>query len=124
VWRCRTPSRLGAVADSLLAESDRDATPILVATHSDIFVLRIRQRVRERTLARSQVEFVWVGADGSEELTIPIDQSGDPTEMWPEACSGLGVKFEGAKVPAGTLDHGDAILRHDLGGETWIEAGQ
>lgn len=74
------PSRHGDLADEAIADSVR--MPVVITTHSDVFVLRVRRRVAEGALVPAAVLLVWVEPDGSER-PIPLNDRGTP-EWWPK----------------------------------------
>ena len=58
------PCFLGDEADKAIAASR--TRPVFVCTHSDPFVLRVRRRIAEGSLAHTDVALVWVEPDGTE----------------------------------------------------------
>ena len=76
------PSAVPDVADRLLGLTATYGRPLVVCTHSDVFVLRLRRRIAEGALKPSDVALVWVEQDGTEK-PIPLNDRGTP-EWWPE----------------------------------------
>ncbi len=74
------PSAHGALADLILTCSR--SCPVVVETHSENFVLRLRRRIAERSVAPADVALYYVEADHSLS-TIEIDATGG-TSRWPK----------------------------------------
>src|SRR5690606_24546894 len=80
------PGAHGDVADLLLSRDGRPRRPILVETHSEMILLRVRRWVAEQRMSASDVGIYWVESDrdrGSSLRRIEITDDGQVRE-WPE----------------------------------------
>ncbi|MEM9463144.1 MAG: DUF3696 domain-containing protein [Myxococcota bacterium] len=80
------PQAHGDVADFLLESSGRAERPIVVETHSELILLRVRRAVAEQRIDADDVGIYWVEPDpehGSSLRRIPLTPEGD-VEEWPE----------------------------------------
>lgn len=73
------PSLHGAVADLLASISDR--TQIIVETHSENFILRLRRRIAARELPTEAVRLAYV-SDERQLVNIEVDEHG-AVSTWP-----------------------------------------
>lgn len=79
------PGAHGDLADLYIEAVSRSSTRFLIETHSENFVLRIRRRVAEGTLATKDVAIYWVddNADAKPRVRpIGIDDKGN-VDFWP-----------------------------------------
>ena len=74
------PSLHGDLADLAIADSADGR--LVVCTHSDAFVMRVRRRIAEGSLAAADAEVVYVKGDGSTER-IAFNDRGTPL-WWPK----------------------------------------
>ncbi len=76
-----------AIADLIVARRPGHVRPIIVETHSEVLMLRIRRKVAEGTLNPDDMAIYWVGLDdeaGSVSVQkVEINKSGDVSN-WPE----------------------------------------
>jgi len=79
------PRAHAAVADLILANLPGPSRPVLVETHSEVFILRIRRMIAEGRCAPDDVAIYWIdaGEDGAEPKRINITVDGE-VEGWPE----------------------------------------
>jgi hypothetical protein len=73
------PSTHGAMAESFASMFE----PVVVVTHSEIIVLRLRRMVAEGRLSPEQITITWVGAKGDAHMKITVDSEGEVSD-WPE----------------------------------------
>lgn len=79
------PAAHGAVADLLIKSAQEQGTRLLVETHSEMLLLRIRRRIAEG-LSPDLVAIYWVddsGPEGSQLMRLNIEADGY-IEDWPE----------------------------------------
>lgn len=79
------PGAHGALADLFVSNAGRPGTRMLVETHSENFLLRLRRRIAERRLDRAQVALYWIDElpEGESRIKrLEILQSGEIPD-WP-----------------------------------------
>ena len=78
------------LADLMIANiTGRGEKQWIVETHSELLILRIQRRIRERKLDPSEVSVLYVdpntnGTGGSTITQLRLDENGDFTDAWPD----------------------------------------
>jgi predicted ATPase len=80
------PGAHAAVADLLLDKLPGPQRPVVVETHSEVLLLRIRRKIAEGSLAPNDVAIYWIDSDTDGQATarrVKVTEKGE-VENWPE----------------------------------------
>jgi hypothetical protein len=81
------PRAHSAIADLIVAHLPGHARPVVVETHSEVLLLRVRRKVAEGVLNPDDVAIYWIDRDDEEGSAavqkVEINESGDVSN-WPE----------------------------------------
>lgn len=88
------PSTHGALVENFTSLPD----PVIIATHSEIIVLRLLRMVAEYRLKPELLTITWLGSDTAELMNIVVDCTGQ-VNTWPDGVfSDAVVEFRAIQI--------------------------